>query len=58
LEEYLAWLAEQAVAADSMPPTATVDSWEKEWRTWASSHESLPARADDDREGIYAGRGE
>ncbi|HLN33578.1 MAG TPA: hypothetical protein VK395_37980 [Gemmataceae bacterium] len=28
------------------------------WRTWASSHRSLPTVADDSRETIYAGRGE
>jgi hypothetical protein len=36
----------------------SAEAWETEWRAWAASHKTLPFEADDDRDSIYAGRGE
>jgi hypothetical protein len=54
VEEYLEQLAERVVASGS----AVSSSWETAWRAWAASHKPLPSMADDDRDAIYAGRGE
>jgi hypothetical protein len=32
--------------------------WEMAWRAWAAGHKPLASPAGDDRDGIYAGRGE
>ncbi len=55
LEEYLEQLAEQAVASGS---AVSRETWETAWRAWAASHKPSPRAADDDRDAIYAGRGE
>ncbi len=57
VEEYLERLAEQAVRA-GQGTALSADEWEAAWRAWAASHKSLPTLADDDRDSIYAGRGE
>ena len=52
-------LLQQAVA--QMPSTTqalSAEEWEREFRAWAASHKPLPYEADDDRDSIYAGRGE
>lgn len=52
-------LLQQAVG--SMPstgPALSAEDWERELRAWAASHKPLPYVADDDRDSIYAGRGE
>lgn len=45
--------------AEATPSGSVVSPqpWEKAWRAWAAGHKTSPAAADD-REGIYAGRGE
>jgi hypothetical protein len=60
LETYLEQLASTLFAVDANCPPVhrTSDEWIAEWRDWAASHRVLPALADDDREGIYADRGE
>lgn len=42
----------------SLGQAVSAESWETALRTWAASHKALPSVADDDRESIYAGRGE
>lgn len=52
-------LLQQAVG--QKPSTAqalSAEEWVKELHKWAASHKPLPFEADDDRESIYAGRGE
>jgi hypothetical protein len=52
-------LLQQAVG--QRPPTAqplSAEEREKEFRSWVASHKPLPYVADDDRDSIYAGRGE
>lgn len=52
-------LLQQAIG--QKPSTAqdvSAENWEKEWRAWAASHKTLPYEAEDDRDSIYAGRGE
>jgi hypothetical protein len=58
VEEFLAQLAERAVAP--APPSAVLsgEAWETAWRAWAASHKPVTRPVDDDRDSIYAGRGE
>jgi hypothetical protein len=56
--EYLERLAGRAAAAGIAVVATPQESWEAEWRSWAASHQKLPSVVDDDRECIYAGRGE
>jgi hypothetical protein len=58
VEAYLQRLAEQSVGAGPITATMPPDEWVAAWRAWAASHEASPQLADDDRESIYAGRGE
>jgi hypothetical protein len=58
VEEYIKRLAEQTVTGGPAAPAIPPESWEAEWRAWAAGHRALPSVADDDRESIYAGRGE
>ncbi|MGH7227216.1 MAG: hypothetical protein ACRELF_28705 [Gemmataceae bacterium] len=52
-------LLQQAVGdRPSTGQILSVEEWVKEWRAWTASHKPLPFEADDDRESIYAGRGE
>lgn len=52
-------LLQQAVGqTPSTGSTLSAEEWVKEWRAWAESHKPLPYVADDDRDSIYAGRGE
>ena len=52
-------LLQQAVGdIPSMGPTLSAEEWEKEFRAWVDSHKPLPYVVDDDRDSIYAGRGE
>jgi hypothetical protein len=52
-------LLQQAVEQMPSPAqTLSAEEWEREWRAWAASHKPLPYVADDDRDSIYAGRGE
>lgn len=52
-------LLQQAVGdTPSTRPTLSTEEWEKEFRSWVASHKPLPYIADDDRDSIYAGRGE
>lgn len=52
-------LLQQAVGQrPSTGPAMSAEEWEKELRAWAASHKPLPYVADDDRDSIYAGRGE
>jgi hypothetical protein len=57
VEQYVERLAEQSVAVGRAAATSP-EVWEAEWRAWAAGHQALPSAADDDRESIYAGRGE
>jgi predicted transcriptional regulator len=56
--QYVERLAEEAVVSVPAPLDSSSEKWESRWRAWASSHRALPSTVDDDREGIYAGRGE
>jgi hypothetical protein len=59
LETYLEQLAvASAVNGTRTPVDRTPDEWIAEWRAWAESHRVLSGLADDDRESIYADRGE
>jgi hypothetical protein len=58
VEEYIEQLTERSVAADSGGAAVSRETWETAWRAWAAGHKTLPSAADDDRDGIYAGRGE
>jgi hypothetical protein len=58
VEAYIQRMAEQSVAAVPEIPKLTPEEWVVSWRAWAASHKALPHIADDDRESIYAGRGE
>ncbi|HVS36296.1 MAG TPA: hypothetical protein VMS17_12065 [Gemmataceae bacterium] len=58
LEEYIQWIAEQFAANPSPASPLTPEERVAEWKAWAASHLALPHPADDDRESIYAGRGE
>jgi hypothetical protein len=58
VESYIQRLAEQSVTAGPITATMPVEEWVAAWRAWAASHEASPQLADDDRESIYAGRGE
>jgi hypothetical protein len=59
LETYLEQLASTFAVDENRPPAVrTPDAWIAEWRDWAASHRVLPALANDDRESIYADRGE
>jgi hypothetical protein len=52
-------LLQQAIGQrPSTGQAVSAESWEKELRSWAASHKPLPYVADDDRDSIYAGRGE
>lgn len=52
-------LLQQAVGEKTSTAQAlSAEDWEKELRAWAASHKALPFEADDDRDSIYAGRGE
>jgi hypothetical protein len=57
-EEFLARLVERSVRPGGQNGPAAAEEWEAAWRAWAAGHRHLPAPADDDRDGIYAGRGE
>jgi hypothetical protein len=59
LAEKTVRLLQQTVGqSPSIGRAVSAESWETELRTWAASHKTLPSVADDDRESIYAGRGE
>jgi hypothetical protein len=58
VEEYLEQLAERAVTPPPVGSAAPSETWETAWRAWAARHKTLPSAVDDDREAIYAGRGE
>ena len=51
-------LEEQSVSLDRSTTAAATETWEAQWRAWAARHQTLATPADDDRESIYAGRGE
>jgi thiamine biosynthesis lipoprotein ApbE len=52
-------LLQQAVGdKPSTGPTLPPEEWVREWRAWVASHKPLPHEVDDDRDSIYAGRGE
>jgi hypothetical protein len=59
LEGYLEQLlVRDAEAANGTTAPPSTEEWIAAWRSWASSHQTLPHVADDSRESIYAGRGE
>jgi hypothetical protein len=58
VEQYVQQLAEQSVSSSGAAPAVSPRDWESEFRLWAASHAALPRPAADDRESIYAGRGE
>jgi len=52
-------LLQQAVGEKaSTSPTLSPEEWVREWYAWVASHKPLPHEVDDDRDSIYAGRGE
>ena len=52
-------LLQQTVGqSPSQDQAVSSESWETALRAWAASHKTLPSLADDDRESIYAVRGE
>lgn len=59
LAEKTVRLLQQAIGQN--PPTGqalSAESWETAWRAWAAGHKTFPSAAEDDRDEIYAGRGE
>jgi hypothetical protein len=58
VEAYIQRLAEQSVGAGPVTSKLSPEEWVVAWRAWAANHKALPQLADDDRESIYAGRGE
>jgi hypothetical protein len=60
LEEPAGVPRETARLAEAVPagPVVSPESWEMTWRAWAASHKAMPSAAEDDRDSIYAGRGE
>lgn len=59
VEDYVTRLAVSSVASNIAPsPEKSAEEWVSEWRTWGSSHATLPHPADDSRESVYEGRGE
>ena len=60
LEESAAVPSETARQAAATPAglVVTPGPWELAWRTWAANHKAMPSAVVDDRESIYAGRGE
>lgn len=58
VDEYVSRLAEQSVAVAPQGVAASPEAREAEWRAWAASHQAVPGIVDDDRDSIYAGRGE
>jgi hypothetical protein len=52
-------LLQQAVGdTPSTGPALSPEERVREWRAWVDSHKPLPHEVDDDRDSIYAGRGE
>ncbi len=52
-------LLQQAVGdTPSKGPALSAEEWVREWYAWVASHKPLPHDVDDDRDSIYAGRGE
>ncbi len=52
-------LLQQAVGdKPSTGPTLSAEERVREWRAWVASHKPLHHDVDDDRDSIYAGRGE
>jgi hypothetical protein len=52
-------LLQQAVGdTPSTGPSLSPEERAREWRAWVASHKPLPHEVDDDRDSIYAGRGE
>jgi plasmid stability protein len=59
VEEKTVQLLQQAIRRKpSTRPSLSAEEWVAELRAWAASHKPLPFEADDDRDSIYAGRGE
>ena len=58
VDEYITQLVEQSAPVGRSVPALPPELRAAEWRAWAASHQALPHPADDDRESIYAGRGE
>ncbi|HBI43027.1 MAG TPA: hypothetical protein DDY78_09250 [Planctomycetales bacterium] len=58
VEAYIQRLVEQTVAPRPIVAKLPPEEWAAEFRAWVASHKPLPHIADDDRESIYAGRGE
>ena len=45
-------------AAAPAGPVVSPEPWEMAWRAWAAGHKTAPSAVEDDRDSIYAGRGE
>jgi hypothetical protein len=58
VEAYIQHLAEQSVSASPAAHELPYEEWVKQFRAWVASHEPGSGIVDDDRETIYAGRGE
>ena len=58
VEEFVQRLAEQSIASCPAASNLPYEEWVKQFREWAASHETGPGPVDDDRDSIYAGRGE
>jgi hypothetical protein len=58
VEQYLERLIEQSLPTVPATAALSAEEWIAQMRAWAESHPPLPYIADDDRESIYAGRGE
>lgn len=57
-EKTVQLLQQTVMQRPSTNQAVSAEAWETEWRAWAASHKTLPFEADDDRDSIYAGRGE
>jgi hypothetical protein len=60
LEEPAAEPGKTARLAEVVPAGSetSLELWDTAWRAWAAGHKTTPSAADDDRDCIYAGRGE
>jgi len=58
VEQYIARLAEQSVAGGSDPSAIPYEEWRRRFQEWLAGHEPSSGIVDDDRDSIYAGRGE
>jgi hypothetical protein len=58
VELFVQRLVEQSVPTTPDASSMPYEEWRRLFLEWAASHPPLPGSVDDDRDSIYAGRGE